>query len=488
MNPQVDLAYYGKTELSGPEPRPFRLPRPDNVYRIVICGGSTVIGFPYPAEVAFPRHVEVLLEAQNPDVDVEVLNCGVTSINSFSVADLVDQCLAVQPDLVVVHTGHNEFYGPGGAASKALNLSPSLIRTTFRLRRWRSVQALSSSMSPAGDMNEDLLDVLPANLSIPFDSPVVKQAEQNLESNLMLLKQRCQKAGVELLLTTVACNLRDQSPMKTVWPEELSGRDKDRCSVLLREAEILTEAGEDELALVKLKESSQICEEYALTQFRLGQCHESLGDTAEAFRCYRLAADLDGCRFRSPSHFGSVVKGVAGQEPHCQFLDTENAVNRASAFAAPGFDFFLEHVHYNQEGHAALADILAKYIQTECRGLVWDESLIPNHAERRALLGWIPEDDLLAYSLAIQVLQTGPFAETTDKDDHQIFLQSRIAETWADLSEDRANAFADAPMSLMSGDLPRALSEQHATGGDSRLVDLLKDIQIQRRPWEQCAE
>src|SRR5262245_5397691 len=40
FNPLVDQVYYGRTDLSGPEPRPFRLPRPPGVFRIVVVGGS----------------------------------------------------------------------------------------------------------------------------------------------------------------------------------------------------------------------------------------------------------------------------------------------------------------------------------------------------------------------------------------------------------------------------------------------------------------
>ena len=70
FNPSVDRAYYGPVDLAGPEPRHFEIPKPAGVYRIVVVGGSTVAGFPYPFELALPRHLQVILQQQLPGAQV----------------------------------------------------------------------------------------------------------------------------------------------------------------------------------------------------------------------------------------------------------------------------------------------------------------------------------------------------------------------------------------------------------------------------------
>ena len=117
VNPRAEESYFAGRQLAGPEPKRFDIPRPDGVYRIVVVGASTVLGFPYPSELSFPRQIEVLLNQQNSDERFEIINLGMVAINSFSVEDVVKQSVAMQPDLIIVHTGHNEFYGPGGVAS-----------------------------------------------------------------------------------------------------------------------------------------------------------------------------------------------------------------------------------------------------------------------------------------------------------------------------------------------------------------------------------
>ena len=49
FNPRFDEPFYGQAELSGPEKHPFQLPRPQGTRRILVVGGSTVVGFPYPS-------------------------------------------------------------------------------------------------------------------------------------------------------------------------------------------------------------------------------------------------------------------------------------------------------------------------------------------------------------------------------------------------------------------------------------------------------
>ena len=113
------MAYFDQRQLAGPDPRPFQLPPPDETFRIVFVGASTVEGFPYYTELAFPRQVELLLQQQLPNRRIEVLNAAIVGINSFALADFVPRALRCEPDLVVLYAGHNEFYGPGGVGSTA---------------------------------------------------------------------------------------------------------------------------------------------------------------------------------------------------------------------------------------------------------------------------------------------------------------------------------------------------------------------------------
>src|SRR5262245_63181729 len=73
FNSAFDRSYYGLEDLGGPDPRTFELPKPSGTYRIIVVGGSTVAGFPYPFELALPKQLEVVLNEQLPERKFEVL-------------------------------------------------------------------------------------------------------------------------------------------------------------------------------------------------------------------------------------------------------------------------------------------------------------------------------------------------------------------------------------------------------------------------------
>ncbi len=483
INGAADLAYYGRTDLAGPEIRPFQMPKPDKTFRIVVLGGSTVIGFPYPPELAFPRHIELQLNRQTPDVRVEVLNAGITSINSFAIADLTAQCLDADPDLIVVHTGHNEFYGPGGPASTAFSLSPALIRQIYWFRRWRVAQMISSVMSGKQPPPDDMMNILPKVLQIPWNGDIYRQAKVNYDLNLRKIATTCSAAGVPVLLTTVVCNLRDQSPLFAI-PPPMAADKKTAWEGRISEATAFIEAEEFESALPVLKSATKAAPESATAHFRMGQCLTGLGELEAAWRSFSLARDFDGCRFRIPSEFDSIVQRISEEFEGCSCLNLAASIKASGHPAAPGYDLFLEHVHYNFDGHYLVGEIISRAIQTTYRDRPWDESKSPDLSTVHEALGFLPEDDLAAMSFAILVLQTKPFSTTLDRETHLKFLGGRIAATLDSLPEARRNIFMSLNLDHMSGDLLQTLSSMHREQENFRFLAALIRAQKRRKSWE----
>lgn len=483
LNPSVEFPYY-PVDLSGPEPRRFALPKPAGVYRIVFLGGSTVIGFPYPPELAFPRQVEVLLEAQSPDVDVEALNAGVTGMNSFTVADLTERCLDCDPDLIVIYTGHNEFFGPGGPASSALPAPPVVFESIISVRRTRLAQLVSRFTAPDRTEQQDLMQVLPRLTEVALDSEVVSQAAANYRRNLEHALRSARDRGVPVVLSTVACNLRDQGPVRSVWPEDLGAEDRDRCRRLIGDANSRLEDEDWDGALTLLQDAERICGSFAELHYRKAQALEGSGRLSEAREAYRAARDHDGCRFRAPESFREVCRDVAGQfDDGVYFVDMAAELDEESAPDAPGDDLFLEHVHYNLDGHRLLANRFARLIQQEVRGRNWDASRAPQADELDRRLGVLPEDEIAALSFGLQVVQTPPLdGGLTAAGQEQVLLE-RIAEAYQALPPARREAFADLSMSEMSANLTLALSRSHATRGDLETALTIAETGVLRRPW-----
>ena len=106
-------------------PQEFAREKPHGTFRIFGLGGSTVQGRPFAIETSFTTWLEIALRGAEPARTWEVINCGGISYASYRLVPILEEVLGYDPDLIVLYTGHNEFYGPGGIGSSA-TLAPSL--------------------------------------------------------------------------------------------------------------------------------------------------------------------------------------------------------------------------------------------------------------------------------------------------------------------------------------------------------------------------
>ncbi|MGB0579818.1 MAG: SGNH/GDSL hydrolase family protein, partial [Limisphaerales bacterium] len=98
-----------KTKLKFFSPESFPAKKPTDSFRIFSFGGSTVKGRPYSKETSYSTWLGLSLEAASPDRNWESINCGGISYASYRLVPIVRECLAYEPDLFVICTGHNEF-------------------------------------------------------------------------------------------------------------------------------------------------------------------------------------------------------------------------------------------------------------------------------------------------------------------------------------------------------------------------------------------
>jgi tetratricopeptide (TPR) repeat protein len=485
LNPHADKIYYSGKEVAGPEPRRFDLPRPKGLYRIAVVGESTVLGFPYPPELAFPRQLEVLLNQQNESPTFEVLNAGIVGINSFSLADVVQQAVALEPDLLIVHAGHNEFYGPGGVASTAVE-PQSLYPLALMIRRPRMFQLFANAFRKEAASNENLLESLPASVTIASGSEEFQKAEYYYRKNLRRMAVTAQSAGIPILLTTVASNLSGHSPVSLLAPEDLDAEAASQWSESFHQGQERSAHEEWSEALELYEKARAISEDSSLLFYRTGQCLEALERYPEARAAFEKARDIDGCRFRAPSSFQEIVRDVAGESapPNVYFLDTALCVADEAGPKPLGSDLFLEHVHYNLRGHRLLASILGRFVQEDVLERAWDSSRVPEDARFDQLLGALPEDRLSGLSYALQLMNVFPMTKTFDVNLHKEQLIAEIQEELEKLDPNEQQVFADLSLDDMALRLAEALGDHYRSAGDLDREEFYRKSDAARRPWE----
>jgi tetratricopeptide (TPR) repeat protein len=155
--------------------------------------------------------------------------------------------------------------------------------------------------------------------SIAYDSPLYRAGLAQFDSNLDALLRRYERAGIPVLIGTLASNERDQAPLATL-------------------AGVETEAAGT-----------------ARTAFQSAQDAEAAGDFKAAREGYAWARDLDPLRFRAPAPF-DVVVGQVGARRGAEVVGVHDGFVAASPNGLIGANLMLEHVHPNLDGYFLLAD------------------------------------------------------------------------------------------------------------------------------------
>lgn len=486
LNPEIDRVYYGPSDLNGPESRPFLLPKPKDTYRIVVIGGSTVVGFPYSQDLAFPRFLELALRQQAPDRTIEVLNAGIVAVNTFGEADMVEQAVACSPDLIVVYTGHNEFIGPGGVASKFGGVSSAWTPALFTVRRTRSYQLAMRNLIPKKTETQQLVSQLLGDEAVTYDGPKFRRAERSFRDNLNRMVRVCAEARLPLLLTTPVVNLRSYAPISSLHRDDLTSRKRAAWQEGFDQGEKLLLEEKYAAALDSLDQALAIDDGHALLAFRRGQALQGLQRWDEARAAYRRACDLDGCRFRAPSSFGRIAREVAetAEASTTHFIDTDSKFARGVPNGIPGAESLLEHVHFTNAGNWRMALILAEKIVTDLWRTDWRNDHVPDEAERDRLSGAMVQDHLIAQSLVIMMWQKAPLSGSPEASQQIEAMTATIHEEFDQIPRPEAEIFADVSTLKLQLDLVGVLLARYAEAGlEDERGPLLRRA-VLRQPWD----
>lgn len=338
-------------------PRPYVEPAPPEALRVLFAGGSTVQGFPHPKRLSAPSHLQEMLRDLHPGRPIEVFNAGITAASSFAVARAVeDGVRALEADLVVVYTGHNELYGVYGAASLAQGgrglWSKRLHYGVMQWRMTRLVVGLLGAFGTEEAQPADLLETMSRTGSVPVDDPRRERAAVNLEGNLRDVAALCRERGIPLVLCTLTSNERGFAPARGDPP---SGEDGAAYLDLLQAGSRGQAAA---AALRALEEARELREEDAYLHFLRGHHLERLGDGFAARQAYLQARELDTRPWRATARLNEVVRRVAAEEGailaevEARFLDHSPA-------AGVGWELMADHLHPTAAGQALLARAVA---------------------------------------------------------------------------------------------------------------------------------
>lgn len=420
INPKVGLRFF-PPEMEKIMPKPgfqiFPVKKDPRSLRIFVLGGSTTAGFPYHLHGSISEFLQDRLSVLLPDRRVEVVNFAMTALNSYAVLDYVRELRRYQPDLFVLYTGHNEYYGAFGPGS-AIAFGKS--RATIQTLRWilglRISRLLQSGLRalrgpPKPVQGETLMGAMVGRTNIRKDDPVFRAGLEGFETNV---KAAVAAAGdVPVVLCEVVSNLRDQPPFGSSHPPGLDPADAKRFESLIEGARGSMNRGDDEAARSALRTAIGIDSTYAETRYLYGRVLERAGRLERAAAEYRAARDLDVIRFRASSEINQALRRIAEGTP-AYLARTERAFDERSAPFAPGANLFFEHLHPRLEGTQILSSVVI-HLLCDQRLLVppgswrWNADASPE--EYRIRTGITPLDQEIADRRVFHLTHKWPYPE-----------------------------------------------------------------------------
>ncbi len=364
-NPRFAWRFFGPELSRNPIPTILSAEKPEGAYRIFVLGGSAAKGTPESA-FSFARILEVMLNQRYPGTRFEVINTAVTAINSHVVLSIIGDCADFDSDMYIVYLGNNEVIGPYGPGTvfRGYNPSRGAIRASIFLRSTRTGQLLGNSIRAVGGEGPKArkewggLAMFLEN-RLTEDDPRLKTVYDNYRANLIDICGRARRDGVDIILSTVATNIKDCAPFSSVHGAGLSKEEKAHWDELYSQGVAQQEAGRYGDAIDRYRSAAKIDDRRAQLHFRMGRCLMALREHDQARRHLTRARDLDAIRLRADTQINRIVREVADElsARGVHLVDGEQILGAAGdgPEGMPGWEVLYEHVHLNFFGNYTLA-------------------------------------------------------------------------------------------------------------------------------------
>ncbi len=335
LNPKLTLKYFSNlNNYPSPLADSFLKDKTKNTYRIFVLGGSSAEGWPYVSTGSFPAILKRRLELLYPDKNIEVINCGISAINTYTIRDIVPDIIKQDPDLILFYGGHNEFYGALGVGSTvSLGSSRSLINFYISISNFRTVQLLNKVISKIytffanSEHNSSadkgtLMSRVIGKSKIVLNSKVFNEGVEQFEGNLDDILYYFKEAEIPVILGKLTSNLLDKKPFISTKTKEYPS------------ADIVYKKGLNEYRKENYKAAHSL-----LLQ----------------------AKDLDALRFRAPKIFNDVISNM-GEKYNYPVIDIDSLFSSFSPNGIVGYNLTVDHLHPNLKGYKIIAKAYYKKI------------------------------------------------------------------------------------------------------------------------------
>ncbi|MFT5674263.1 MAG: tetratricopeptide (TPR) repeat protein [Paraglaciecola sp.] len=343
-----------------PDTQYFLENKPRDSFRIVVQGGSTAAGFPYGRWGSLSGMLQQRFKRLYPEKNIEIINTAMASVNTYTLLDFVEEIIQIEPDLVLIYAGHNEYLGVMGVgsafASKGGREATLLYLRLKNLKIYRLVESayykiFTSDVTEKTD-ERTLMAKVAREKEIAYGGELYRQGLQQFEGNMSLLLDKYAKADIPVVLGNLVSNEQDQIPFSAV-------KEIDEKSILAwQNMDLVTR----QKRLRKLTPSaSSLANTNSQSTFELAYHHYFMGEYDLAQKYFSQAKDFDLLRFRAPEAFNKIIQKLSAR-PSVALADVQGKIRQDTQNGIIGNKHVLEHLHPSARGYFMLADAYVQQI------------------------------------------------------------------------------------------------------------------------------
>lgn len=356
-----------------------RAQKPANTYRIFLFGESAAQGDPDPT-FGVGRYLEVLLRERYPGCEFEVVCVAMTAINSHAILPIARECAQLNGDLWIIYMGNNEVVGPFGAGTVFGPQAPSrtLIQASLALKATRTGQFLKALLAKFGPTEKGQQAWGGMNMfknhQLRSNDPSRLRTYDNFASNLEDILQAGRKAGVPVILSTVASNLKDCPPFASLHRSDLDESQKADWERYFNAGALLEKNTNMAAALKFYARAAATDSEFAELHFRMATCELALTNASGARSEFQLARDNDALAFRADTRINQIIIRAAERQARDSvvLVKADEALATSSPDVILGEELFYEHVHLNFAGNYLLAKLFAEQMVRQLPAAISD--------------------------------------------------------------------------------------------------------------------
>lgn len=326
LNPDIAHKYFYNTQnVPSSNQDLFDKIKKQNAFRVFVLGGSSGAGYPFSPNGSFTRYLQDRLSLVYPASKIEVVNCSMTAINSYTLRDFMPGVLKQKPDLILIYAGHNEYYGALGIGSmESFGISRVMVNFVISLEKFKTFQLVRNLLSGIAKIfsgNKSASGTLMARMAenqyIGLGSDVYEKGLLQFKGNLNDIFKMARDAGIPVIISSLTCNLKNQPPFVSIKSKNYPPA-----------GEIFNEG------------------KYALEKNEI--------KTADSL--FRFAKDLDALRFRAPSSFNKIIYRLS-KKYNDDVLNIDSAFASISPDGIVGNNLMTDHLHPTLHGYQYMGEL-----------------------------------------------------------------------------------------------------------------------------------